>query len=757
MLVRDGIDDVDRGEVAALTALMARRGPDDRGQWDDGSCALGFRRLSVIDLTEAGHQPMATPDGSHVLVFNGEIYNHRELRRELEAEGCRFRSRSDTEVVLLALATWGRDALARFNGMFALAWYRPAERALLLARDPVGIKPLSWWWSPEAFVFGSQYDQVVRHRRCERSRVDDDVLGLYLRLGFVPPPYGLIRGTGQVEAGHWLEVLPGRAPQTGCFRSLAEAPPPAERLRGRAADEAVAEAVDAAVARQLVSDVPVGVFLSGGIDSPLVASAMVRATADPVQAFSIGTDDPAMDESAAARAYAEVLGVEQELRTIRGEDALGLLDDVAHAYPEPFGDYSSFPTLLVSQLAAEHVKVVLSGDGGDELFWGYPRFAKVRRARRWFGLPTAARYGAYAASKPLPTHRRPARGILFPTLGDWYLDAHSGVRDADLEQFAPQLAGLPPGFDRFDLAGLPSDDELLQWVRRNELGCHLPMVLQKVDRASMFHGLEVRVPLLDLEVADLAARVDPTAALQGATGKVVLRRALARHVPPPIGSRWPRRASPSRSAAGCAKTCAPWWRIGSSGPTPSPAGPSTARRCAAGTRSTSMAATARGGSGTCSPCSSGPTSTAGRSLPRRWGRREARDPGGEPPRRRLGDLPARPGHDARRGRPPGHRARAAARSGDRARRRGHLVRPAAAAGREPAAVGGAGGRGSPARPRRGGSSSAPGSAPRSGRHGPPSRPDRSSAPSPTSCTSGSAASAWRWPTPSTCWRRPSWW
>jgi len=533
MVVRDGLTDADRAEVDALTRLMARRGPDDLGTWDDGAvCALGFRRLSIIDLSEGGHQPMASADGRHVVVFNGEVYNYRELRTELERAGRRFRSTSDTEVVLQALETWGRDALTRFNGMFAIGWYRVDEQVLLLARDPVGIKPLSWWWSPEAFVFGSQYDQVVRHRRCERGRVDPEVLGLYLRLGFVPAPYGLIEGTGQVEPGQWLEVRPGRPPETGTFRPVPVAPPPEERLRGAAAEDAVAETVQRAVERQMVADVPVGVFLSGGVDSPLVTSAVVDAATDRVHAFSIGSDDAAMDESAAATAYAQQLDVEHHLREIRGQEAVALVDDVAQAYTEPFGDYSSFPTLLVSQLAAEHVKAVLSGDGGDELYWGYPRFAKVRAARRWFRLPPAARRAAYGATKAAPTHKRPPRGILFPTLGDWYLDAHSGLRQADYDIIGPDLDRLPPSFTGFDLAGTPTDDELLQWVRRNELAFHLPMILQKVDRASMYHGLEVRVPLLDLEMVDLAARVDPSAALQGTTGKVVLRRSLARRVDP---------------------------------------------------------------------------------------------------------------------------------------------------------------------------------------------------------------------------------
>jgi asparagine synthase (glutamine-hydrolysing) len=530
MLVAGALDDADRAEVAALTELMVRRGPDDAGSWDDGaSCALGFRRLSLIDLSEGGHQPMVSPRTGHVLVFNGELYNYRELRRELEGRGRAFRSTSDTEVVLQALEEWGRDALARFNGMFAIGWYRPGERALLLARDPIGIKPLCWWRSDEAFVFGSQYDQVVRHRRCDRSAVDREALGLYLRLGYLPAPYGILAGTGQVEPGTWMEVRPGGHPTTGTFRAIPEAPPAGERLRGDDALDAVEGAIAAAVARQQHADVPVGVFLSGGIDSPLVA-AHLRRDGGAVPAFSIGAEDARMDESEAASAFARHLGLEHHLRRITGADALALVDEVAAANTEPFADYSSFPTLLVSQLASEHVKAVLSGDGGDELFWGYPRFARLRAARRWFGLPRPLRVAAYAASKPLPNPRRPRRGILFPSLGRWYLDAHSGMNDGDLASFAPDLLGLPPS-DLFDLEGMPSDDELLQWMRRNELRVHLPMVLQKVDRASMHHRLEVRVPLLDLEVADLSARVDPSAALDGPVGKVVLRRALARKAP----------------------------------------------------------------------------------------------------------------------------------------------------------------------------------------------------------------------------------
>ena len=531
MLVRDGLSAEDRAEVAALTDLMVRRGPDDSGSWDDGrACALGFRRLAIIDLSDGGHQPMVSEDGEHVLVFNGEVYNFRQLRSELEAAGRRFRSSSDTEVVLQSLAHWGTDALRRFNGMFALAWYRPAVQTLVLARDPIGIKPLCWWRSPEAFVFGSQYDQVVRHRRCRRDRVDPATLHLYLRLGYLPGHYGLIEGTGQVPPGHFVEVRPGGPLVPRPFSEGVRDVDAGERLLGAHADDAVAAAVNSAVRRQQVSDVRMGAFLSGGVDSPLVAANMLAPAGEHIPAFTIGTEDPVSDESEPAAAYADALDLEHHVRRITAADALALVGDVAAANTEPFGDYSSFPTLIVSQLAAEHVKVVQSGDGGDELFWGYPRFMKVANARRWFSAPRALRVAAYGATKPLPVRRRPARGIMFPTIGDWYLDAHSGLREHDFDRLVPDLPDLPGDLTLFDYRRPGTSDELFQWMRRNELACHLPMVLQKVDRAAMFHSLEVRVPLLDLEVVDVAARVDPSATIAGSTGKLVLRRALERHV-----------------------------------------------------------------------------------------------------------------------------------------------------------------------------------------------------------------------------------
>jgi asparagine synthase (glutamine-hydrolysing) len=516
--------------LPGLIELMARRGPDEAGDWTDGDhLVLGFRRLAVIDPTPAGHQPMVTPDGRHVLVFNGEVYNFAELRGRLEGEGVRFRSRSDTEVVLHAIVNWGTDAFARFNGMFALACYDRVTRTLLLARDPMGVKPLHYLTDRRGLVFGSQYDQLLRHPWCDRSALRDDVLGLYLRLGYVPPPYGLVRNTHHLEPGTFLRVQPGREPELAPFRRFADAEPP-PLLRGAEADEAVAATVDAAVRRQLVSDVPTGTMLSGGVDSPLVAAAMQAASPSPVPAFTVGSTDANLDESTVARSHAQRLGVDHHLRMFDAADSLALLDDMALAFSEPFADHSALPTMLVSSMARERVTVALSGDGGDELFWGYPRFRKVLGARRWFTRPRAVRAGVYAARKWAPG-ARPPRGVLFPSIGDWYLDSHSGLRAADLAGLCPTALPMPDDFALYDLAETPDEVGLAQWLRANELKGHLQMLLAKVDRASMFYGLEMRVPLLDLDVADCAGRLHPDSCIDGDTGKVVLRRALARYVP----------------------------------------------------------------------------------------------------------------------------------------------------------------------------------------------------------------------------------
>lgn len=524
-----------RGGVAeadweGLSSMMRRRGPDDSGFWSDSQgCNLAFRRLAIIDLSQNGHQPMTACEGRYVLVFNGEVYNFADLRTELEGLGWRFRSTSDTEVVLHALIEWGTEALRRFNGMFAIGFYDRSERRLLLARDHAGIKPLYYLHRPEGVVFASQYDQILAHPLSENLGVSLDALALYLRLAYIPAPYALLRDTHMLEPGRWVRFDGQGKVEHGTFFKFPTDDPP--ELRGDAALEALDQAITNAVRRQLVSDVPVGAFLSGGIDSPLVVAKMQSVNPSPVRAFTIGTDEPATDETEDARVYAGEFGVEHIVERLAPADVMGRLDDAIDSCGEPFGDYSIFPTLLVCRLAADRgFKVLLSGDGGDELFWGYPgRFGPLIRAAPGFLRPRGYRQAARLWGRLL---RRNTDGAYsgHRSLGNWHRQMLTHLAESRLRRIFRSLPPWPAAYPVFDYRAV-DPDQAARHSRHVEWSAHLPYVLNKVDRASMFHSLEVRVPLLDLEVVSTAGRIDwrDCLDLDRRVGKQVLRRLLMRH------------------------------------------------------------------------------------------------------------------------------------------------------------------------------------------------------------------------------------
>lgn len=514
-----------------LLSMMHRRGPDDGGVWSDGRhCALGFRRLSILDLTPTGRQPMLTAGGRYALVFNGEVYNFQEIRARLAQRGVRFRSSGDSEVVLYALAEWGPAALECFNGMFALAFYDAQEKRLLLARDFAGIKPLYVLKTPQGVVFASQYDQILAHPWAAQVPFSQDGLAQYLRMGYIPAPYAAHESVAMLEPGTWLEVNAGGSCRRGRYFAFPAAPQP--DLRGQDAYDAVDSAVSSAVRRQMVSDVPLGAFLSGGIDSPLVVAKMRAASGGSLTSFTIGTAGSSLDESQDAAAYAQELGVEQVLQQVTPDDALGLLDDVVSACSEPFADYSIFPTLLVSRLARTRVKVMLSGDGGDELFWGYPgRFGSAIARAPYFRHPQWLRKMMWSGWRLRSGNARLWSIQHFRTLGDWYRGHHSHLSEGWARKIFPDLPPWPAGSPLFCYNG-SDPDETAHWVRWNEFTGHLSMVLLKVDRASMHNSLEVRVPLLDKEVIQTASRVDWRSCidLRTGVGKMPLRKSLSRHV-----------------------------------------------------------------------------------------------------------------------------------------------------------------------------------------------------------------------------------
>lgn len=510
----------------SLIELMVRRGPDDEGIWTDGrNCVLGFRRLSILDLSPSGHQPMTTSDGKHVLVFNGEVYNYQELRAQLKHRGVQFRSSGDAEVVLYSLVEWGIDALDKFNGMFALAFYDTVSRKLILSRDHAGIKPLYFLHNDEGLLFGSQYNQILNHPWASQLNISSESLGSYLRFGHIPAPRALLEKTHLLDAGSWVTIDSGGNFAEGKYYQFPQFV--TSTLTGENAIETLEDALNKAISRHLISDVPVGVFLSGGIDSPLVASLARQQNRGPMDAFSIGVPDSSLDELSDAQHYAQEIGLHHIYDMFHENQAIDFINDAVEAYSEPNADFSIFPTLMVSRLAAQHVKVVLSGDGGDELFWGYTnRFGPVLRQIGYYKYSRIARY-FHIILRKLVRKGYASRDILWDTIGRLYQKKHTLLSEDILHSLFPDLPHLPEEMNFFDFHST-NEDAVAQFLRWSEFQLHLARILMKVDRASMHYSLEVRVPFLDKEVIKTALQINWKSCLdlKQDAGKIPLREIL---------------------------------------------------------------------------------------------------------------------------------------------------------------------------------------------------------------------------------------
>lgn len=519
--------------VQSMTRLLARRGPDDVGYWadPDGHVQLGFRRLAIIDLSAAGHQPMVSGDGQSVIVYNGEMYNYLELRRELTAKGISFRSQSDTEVVLEALNYWGIAALERFNGMFALAWYHLGQRELLLARDHAGIKPLYYLREPDTkrLVFASQYNCLLHTPWKKPETIRSDVLTLYLQIQHVPAPYGLLEHTHQLKPGHYLLVRADGSTETRSWWSLPRTTTP--DLNRALVLDMLHDTLDDAVKRQRIANVPLGVFLSGGIDSPLVTAFARAQTDSSLLAYTIGSPGWKQDETADAQAYAQKLDVDFQLRTIDDQSAVQLLQAVAEAQTEPLGDFSIIPTLLVSQAARTKLTVALSGDGGDELFFGYERPLSLLRSGSDFRFPLVVRKGLYGLGKYGLIPKR-SGAIIADDPGAYYFGVNAHLGRKDYERLVPSAPSVPSDFGIYNFEQYRGLHDLACFSRWAEYYGQLQRVLKKVDMASMYHSLEVRVPILDRKVIDLSLRIDPFDSMYNGVRKAPLRDLLGRFVPP---------------------------------------------------------------------------------------------------------------------------------------------------------------------------------------------------------------------------------
>jgi asparagine synthase (glutamine-hydrolysing) len=545
------------GRVAAMTAALTHRGPDDADVWrsPEAALALGHRRLSIVELSPAGAQPMVSACGRLVISYNGEVYNADDLRAELMAAGRHFRGRSDTEVIVEGAAEWGVAAtVERLIGMFAIALWDREARVLSLVRDRLGIKPLYWAEFSGRLLFGSEL-KALRAEPSWSPELDRDALAAYLRFGYVPAPQAIYRFVQKLPAGTILTVPAAGPPTLAAYWSLADIACRGQEARFPGDEAAAAEALEAllrdAVGRRMAADVPLGAFLSGGIDSSTVVALMQAQSARPVRTFSIGFRERDYDEGQNASAVARHLGTDHTELYASPRHALDVIPRLPEMYDEPFADSSQIPTYLVSQMTRAYVTVALSGDGGDELFGGYTRYFRTRQlARAIAAAPLPLRALAAGGMRALSPGAWSALGALIPEphrpalFGDkmhklagilGQADRHSLYRD--IVSLWPDPAAILVGGS--EKAGplddpalpalLPDPVERMQYL---DTLTYLPDdILTKLDRASMAVSLEARVPLIDHRLVAFSWTLPPAMKAAGGVGKRVLRRVLYRHVP----------------------------------------------------------------------------------------------------------------------------------------------------------------------------------------------------------------------------------
>lgn len=561
-------------EAEALLGRMAgalhHRGPDSAGVWldRDAGIGLGHRRLAIVDLSEAGHQPMHSASGRYVIAFNGEIYNHTELRAELVKLGDAqvWRGHSDTETLLVGFETWGfEETLKRTVGMFAIALWDRQERSLILARDRMGEKPLYWGWQnsgghARTFLFGSEL-KALRAHSAFSAIVNRDALSLLLRHNYIGAPHAIYQGVQKLEPGCWLQVSQKQPePQIRAYWSALEVAlrghaEPFLGGEGEAVDE-LEQLLKIAVGQQMMADVPLGAFLSGGVDSSAIVALMQEQSGCPVKTFTIGFHEPGYNEAEHAKSVAQHLGTEHTELYIEPAQALAVIPELPRLYDEPFSDSSQIPTFLVSRLARQHVTVSLSGDGGDELFCGYERYRLTQK--HWRRISAAPRLLRQLTAKTLrlfssdqwnllidwvesslPAHRRhpnlgdkiyKAAGLLGSShfnelylglVSHWHEPANAVLGSVEPHTLLSEdSAMLMPGL---------SDVERMMML---DLLSYLPGdILTKVDRAAMGVSLETRVPMLDHRVVEFSARLPQALKLRDGVSKWPLRQVLYRHVP----------------------------------------------------------------------------------------------------------------------------------------------------------------------------------------------------------------------------------
>jgi asparagine synthase (glutamine-hydrolysing) len=541
-----------------MTDTLTHRGPDDRGLWCDADrgIALGHRRLSILDLSPAGHQPMVSSRGRYVIAYNGEVYSHHEMRTSLDGRGIQYRGHSDTEVMLEAFEAWGIEStLEKMIGMFALALWDRDTRTLFLARDRIGVKPLYWGSFGGLFLFGSELKALRAHAGWSPA-LDRNALAAFMRHGYIPSPHSIYQGIHKLEPGSYLAVRAGEPPSIKRYWDFRSVVRRALSSRRSWREEEAVDALDTllrdAVKRRMEADVPLGAFLSGGIDSSTVVALMQAQSARPVRTFSIGFRESEYNEAPHARAVAKHLGTDHTELYVEPAHALEVIPRIPEWFDEPFADSSQIPTFLVSELTRQHVTVSLSGDGGDELFGGYPRyqnaasvFRRTGRLPAWVRAPTAALLrmlprGAWEQLFGLiPRRWRPSNAAnkVYKLAASLDEATPASIYRRVISQWGDPTAVVrganePRGTlwqDTENATLVPDFFERMQFI---DTMTYLPDdIMTKVDRASMAVSLEAREPLLDHRLVEFAWTLPKTLKVRGNETKWILRQVLYRYVP----------------------------------------------------------------------------------------------------------------------------------------------------------------------------------------------------------------------------------
>ncbi|MEW6468156.1 MAG: asparagine synthase (glutamine-hydrolyzing) [Bacteroidota bacterium] len=523
-------------DLEKMNGTLVHRGPDAEGYFTDDTAGLAHRRLSILDLSSSGNQPMLSHDSRYLISYNGEVYNYIEIANELNSQPggklISFRSSSDTEVILEAFAFWGPEFVHKLNGMFAIAIYDTLKKELFVFRDRVGIKPLYYYWNGDDFVFASELKALCTLKQIPRE-LDQRAIDHFLHLGYIPAPLAIYTAMHKMDSGTWLKISKAGL-ETNRYWSPASVISREVIGNERKALVVLSNLIKSSVQYQLKSDVPVGIFLSGGIDSSLIAAEAVNLSTVKVNTFSIGFGENRYNESGYAAAVARYLGTNHHEFIVSYKDAIGLIDTVFEAYSEPFGDSSSIPTMLVSKLAKKYVTVTLSGEGGDELFLGYGSYRWARRLNnpliRTFRKPIGRLLGrqksnrmkraallfGYADGDNVQSHILSQEQYLFSQreIADMRPDSVSGLA------FDTAYAQLERSLNAVEKQALFDISSYLQYD-----------LLTKVDRASMHFSLETRVPYLDHRIIEYAVNLSTGLKIRGNVSKYILKEILYQYVP----------------------------------------------------------------------------------------------------------------------------------------------------------------------------------------------------------------------------------